>query len=315
MKIVLYHHAVLPVAKYGGSERVVMWLGRGLAELGHEVVLMSFPGSRADFGECVWISNQQDMLRKLPAGVDVIHLRTLPKVEPSCPVLVTIGGNYTNGQVFHPNTVFLSRSHAARHGGRHWVYNGLDPADYTFRTEKDDYFLFLSKARWKVKGVNWALEVARRTGVRLIVAGGWRPTLRSNVRYVGMVGGERKRALLAGARALIFPTLWPEPFGNVVTESLASGTPVITTNNGAMPELVTEEVGFRCDDVEAMCRAVKRIGEINPRDCRRRVEEHFDHRRLATDYLRLYQRVIERGSLLEPGWEPPRAPEGRPEWE
>lgn len=314
MRIVLYYHSVMPVSKYGGSQRVVMWLGRGLAELGHHVYLMSFPGSRADCAECIWVSNQRDLVRKLPADAEVVHLRSNPESEFPRPVLVTIGGNYSDGRRFHPDTVFLSRSHARRHHARRFVYNGLDPADYEFRPAPAGYLLFLSKVRWKVKGVHWALEVARRTGLPLIVAGGWRPSLRRNVRFVGMVGDERKRELLAGARALIFPTLWPEPFGNVVTEALAAGTPVITTNNGAMPELVTEEVGFRCDSVEEMVAAVGRLDEIDPRACRRRVEEHFNHRRLAADYLELYRLLLERGTILEPGEEPPRAPADGPRW-
>lgn len=308
MKIALHYHSVLPVRKYGGSQRVVMWLARGLAELGHQVYLMSFPGSQADFAECIWISNQQDMARKLPGDVEVVHLRTGPRVELPCPALVTLGGNYCTGETFNPNTSFLSEDHARRHHARHFVYNGLDVAEYTFNPNKSDYFLFLSKVRWSVKGIGWALEVAKRTGINLVVAGGRQLNFRRNVTYVGMVGGTEKRDLLAGAKALIFPTLWPEPFGNVVIEAMASGTPVITTNNGSMPELITPEVGFRCDSVEEMCHAVERIDEIDPAACRERVERNFNHRRLAEDYLKLYQRLIDHGTLLEPGEAPPTAP-------
>ena len=114
-----------------------------------------------------------------------------------------------------------------------------------------------------------------------------------------MVGGEQKRRLLAGARALLFPIRWEEPFGIVVAEALASGTPVIASRRGSLPELVPPEVGFLCDTEDEFVEAVGRIDEIDPAACRRRAEERLDASRMAADYLELYRRALE-GRLEEP---------------
>ena len=116
----------------------------------------------------------------------------------------------------------MSENHARRHGGRAWVHNGLDPADFRFRREKDDYDLFLGRLQ-RAKGYRWAVEGERRTRRRLLLAGGWRPSLSRYVRYVGRVGGERKTDVACGARVLWMPALWEEPCSNAILEALVSG--------------------------------------------------------------------------------------------
>ncbi len=100
-----------------------------------------------------------------------------------------------------------------------------------FRREKDDYDLFLGRLH-RAKGYRLAVEGAKRTRRRLLVAGGWRPSLSRWVRYIGKVGGDRKAALLAGARVLWMPAQWEEPCGNTILEALVSGTPVLGTRRG-----------------------------------------------------------------------------------
>ena len=99
--------------------------------------------------------------------------------------------------------------------------------------------------------------------------------------------------LLAKAKALIFPTQWCEAFGIVTIEAFASGTPVITTHNGAMPEIVEHgKSGFLCKDVDEMAEAIKKIGSINPLDCLKRIEERFNYRRMALEYEALYKDIL-----------------------
>src|SRR3989475_4925046 len=93
------------------------------------------------------------------------------------------------------------------------------------------------------KGYHWAVEAAKRTGHPLIVAGGWRPSFTGSIKYVGEVDGATKAALLARARCLWNPAEWDEPFGLVTIEALLSGTPVLGTRRGALPELITPQVG------------------------------------------------------------------------
>src|SRR5206468_3859740 len=103
-----------------------------------------------------------------------------------------------------------------------------------FRPTKADYDLFLGRLH-SVKGYRWALTGAKRSGRRLLVGGGWRPSFRRNIRYVGEVHGTKKAELLAGARCLWMPALWEEPFGLTLIEALFSGTPVLATRRGGRP--------------------------------------------------------------------------------
>jgi glycosyltransferase involved in cell wall biosynthesis len=121
------------------------------------------------------------------------------------------------------------------------------------------------------------------------------PLLGGDVEYVGEVGNDVKLELLAGARCLLNPIAWPEPFGMVMIEALACGTPVITTPLGAAPEIVDEGVtGFLAPDVDGLTAAMARTGDIDRHACRRAVKERFSMARLAQDHLDLYGRVLGR---------------------
>ena len=197
-----------------------------------------------------------------------------------------------------PNTLFLSRDHARRHGGTAFVHNGVDPAEYRFRAAKDDYDLFLGRLHG-VKGYRWAVEGAKRLRRRIRIAGGWRPSLSRYVRYVGAVGGSRKADLLAGARALWMPALWDEPFGITLIEALVSGTPVLGTRRGSLPEIVSPEVGALGDTLEELIEGRAALDGIGADACRARVERHFTHHVMAAGYLRMFEGYLRTGALPE----------------
>jgi hypothetical protein len=302
MRIGLWFHSTVPVRKYGGTQRTFVWLADALAEAGHEPVLLTPPGSRSRTATVVPIPRgvvrraesepDFDLDAHLPGGLDVLHFHSVVVGRTSVPRLTTIHGNGEPGS-FGPECVFVSRNHMERMGGRHFVLQGLPPEEYTFRARKRDWLLFLAKARWKVKGVDRAERIARAAGVPLVIAGGWRfHPFDRRIRSVGMVGGERKRELLADARALIFPVRWEEPFGLAVIEALASGTPVVASRRGSLPELVTPDTGFLCESEEEFVAALPGLDRIDPAACRARVEERFTARRMAGDYLALYRRAI-----------------------
>jgi glycosyltransferase involved in cell wall biosynthesis len=292
----------LPVDHYGGSQRVVYWLAMAQAQMGHRVTLLAPPGSCCPGVEVREVPAGQRFESWVPADLDIAHFSGAPWVAVAAPFVVTIHGNAPNELVSQPYHVFVSRDHAQRAGSSAFVYNGVNPAELIYRERKDDYFLFLGKVSRPYKGIATALSLARRLGFRLLVAGGtrfslrrsggWMDSLRADVKFLGEVGGTRKAELLAGARALLSPISWNEPFGLVVAEALMSGTPVITTPVGAMPELVTPDVGFLCANEDELAAAVQRVGEIDPAACRRRALAHFSSRACAEKYLHYYKRRI-----------------------
>jgi len=305
MHVAIVSHHRLPVTGYGGTERVVVALVRGLAQLGHRVTLLAPPGTRVPEATIVEIAakllrdRRADLTRAIPTDVDVVHAH-FPIVESSGrggpPLVQTSHVNWKPGRPVPPHTIFLSRDHAHRHGSETFVYNGLDPADFFMRRRKESWDLFLGQLH-SAKGYQWAIEAARRTGHHLIVAGGWRPTFSHVVKYVGEVDNGQKRALLSRARCLWNPVLWDEPFGLVSIEALFSGTPVLGTKRGALPELITAEVGVLRDTLEELLVASVGIHRIDPEACRARAERHFSHLAMATGYVRMYEQLRQTGTL------------------
>jgi len=302
MRIALLYHGVLPVARYGGTGRVVHWLARGLAELGHEVTLLAGPGSRVPEARLVPVDPYRaehadfDPRPLLPAGVEVFHAHRAIAVA-GVPTLWTLHGTATRTD-YPPNMVCLSADHAARSGAAAFVYNGLDPSEYQFRRDKKPYDLYLGRLH-SVKGWQWAVQGARRAGRKLVVAGGWRPILRRGVRVVGPVGGVRKAELLSSAACLWMPARWNEPFGLTLIEAMASGTPVLGTRRGALPEIVSTTTGMLGDTLEELVALRPAIERIDPEACRARVVEKFSHVVMAERYLEVYREVIATGRLRE----------------
>ncbi len=169
----------------------------------------------------------------------------------------------------------------------------------------DGYLAFLGRFS-PAKGADRAIQAARLAERRLVLAGKVDPIdlahVRSEVepwldgdriRIVGEVGGETKRALLAGADALLFPIEWAEPFGLVMIEALATGTPVIGFRRASVPEVIRDGVtGFIVDDIDQMADAIGRLGEIDRADCRREAEERFSVGRMVDDVEAMYERVL-----------------------
>jgi len=191
------------------------------------------------------------------------------------------------------------------------IYHGLPRDLHTYRERPREYLAFLGRISPE-KRVDRAIEIARQAGVMLKIAAKIYPEERayfqqtiepllrdsqSWVEFLGEVGGSNKDEFLGNARALLFPIDWPEPFGLVMIEAMACGTPVIAWRNGAAPEVVTDGVtGFLVESVEEAVRAVGRISSLSRRDCRKIFEERFAAARMARDYVEVYRRLAHAGS-------------------
>ena len=313
MHIAVVSHHRLPVQGYGGTERIVVALVRGLATLGHRVTLIAAQGTKLREATVLEVPPKRlrdptlDLVAMLPPGVDVLHMHfPVRQLPPGIPVLQTLYGNLKPREAVLPHTVFLSKNHAARNGQQTFVYAGLDPQEFVFRDKKDDYDFFIGRLH-SAKGYHWAIEAAKRTDRRLLLAGGWRPTFARKIKFVGEVDGTEKAELLAGARCLWMPALWDEPFGLTTIEALFSGTPVLATRRGALPEVLTDEVGAFGDTLDELIAASHTIRTRAPQACRAHAERWFTHVAQAEGYLRLYKHLQATGTL-PPGAATPWTP-------
>lgn len=301
MHIAVISHHRLPVKGYGGPQRVVVALVRGLVELGHRVTVIATPGSKLPTAPVLEVAPRDHAGNKVagfvPRDVDIAHAHYPISTWPlPLPLVQTLHGNGKAGKPLPPNTVFLSRDHAARHGGTTFVHNGLVSTEFTFRRRKEAWSLFLGRLH-SAKGYHWAIEAAKRTGRRLILAGGWRPSFSNEIKYVGEVDDKQKAALLARARCLWTPALWDEPFGLASIEALFSGTPVIGTRRGALPEIITPDVGALGDSLEELVEASQQIDTRDPECCRARAERLFSHTAMARRYIHVYESLLTSGKL------------------
>jgi glycosyltransferase involved in cell wall biosynthesis len=181
------------------------------------------------------------------------------------------------------------------------VYNPIDVESWPVGYEKDDYLLWVGRFAPE-KGPHRAIQVAREAGRPLILAGTVQPRQErffaeqvapqidgEQIRFVGEVGGARKQQLFARACAFLMPIRWPEPFGMVMVEALAAGTPVLAFAQGAAPEIVEHGVnGFLVSDEHEMAAMVPKAAEIDPDQCRRSAWERFSPERVAAGYERMY---------------------------
>lgn len=198
-------------------------------------------------------------------------------------------------------------SHAPEIAVDRVIHHGLDPEEYPLGRGDGDYLLFLGRMT-PDKGVREAVLAARAAGEQLLIAAKNRepveqsyfteeiaPLLDSNVDVVGEVAGDAKLALLGGAKALLNPIQWAEPFGLVMIEAMACGTPVIACPVGAAPEIVDAgSTGFLCCDHTELVAAIHRVDDLSREACRAAVIQRFSTERMTADHIALYQEMVAR---------------------
>ncbi|HLF40544.1 MAG TPA: glycosyltransferase family 4 protein, partial [Acidimicrobiia bacterium] len=301
----------VPPTGYGGTEAVVDLLARGLRAAGEEVVLFTLGCSTCPVPRR-WVYEEPQVPMGIAAAearhvvrayrvltdCDVIHDHTLlgPSFAPrATPVVTTNHGPFDPGarEIYGAvarRVPIIAISYSQRATAPELpiaavIHHGIDPEAFPVGTGSGGYLLFLGRMAPE-KGAHRAIEVARRAGLPLVLAAKMRepaerryfaecvePHLGADVDFVGEVPQEDKAALLGGARALLNPITWAEPFGLVMLEALACGTPVLSFPNGAAPEIVEHgRTGFLCRDEADMVAAVERLDQLRRSDCRAAVE-------------------------------------------
>jgi glycosyltransferase involved in cell wall biosynthesis len=272
--------------------------------------------------EIVHAAALPDILADL--DVDVIHDHTLagPLLARGreTPTVVTAHGpvcgdlgRYYRMLSRNVHLVAISNAQRAAAPDIDWaatVHNAVPVADFPFQEDKEDYALFLGRI-CPDKGLCQAIDAARDADVRLVIAGKWsepaereyfrrevEPRLGEGVEWFGEASWRQKTELLCGARCLLFPIQWDEPFGMVMVEAMACGTPVVALRRGSVPEIVTDGVtGFVCDDVAQLPAALDKAAALEPRRCRLEAYRRFDVTLMAARYEDVYSRVCGGRSL------------------
>ncbi|WP_158560727.1 FkbM family methyltransferase [Paenibacillus contaminans] len=302
----------VPPRLYGGIERMVHGLTEELAARGFDVYLYARAGSETSAKLVPYEHEGSDpqaiasfVERTMPDGVDLIHDHThhsvIGRKKLPIPTVCSIHDSLKN-PVDHP--VYLSRRALAvigRNEGR-FVYNGIDVQAYPFQENKQSYLLFMGVLNWH-KGIVHALDIAEKSGKRLIIAGpvfnntyyekevAPRLAKNPNVSYVGEVGGEERLSLLADAECMLFPTSWEEPFGLVMVEALACGTPVLALANGAVPEVLAGFPELVCGSAEEMAAKAEAGCYPDPGTLRDYVAGQFTTALMADRYVSVYEEL------------------------
>lgn len=321
----------VPAPAYGGTEAVLDELARGLQAAGHEVLLICHPQSECPVPKKSVIPAEDTVRMgrasielehvigayELVKDYDVVHDHTLAGPiysarYPNLPVVTTNHNPFTRtynalygAAVPRVALVAISQSHAT---STHLpiaavIHHGINVDDYPLGAGDGDYVALLGRMT-ENKGVHRAIAVARAAGMRLKIAAKMRepherayfeefvePHLGDDVIYLGEVDAVGKRELLASAVAMLNPISWREPFGMVMLEALACGTPVVGCPQGAAPEIVEHDVtGFLGDSDHELINGLLSIDRIDRRACREHVRQHFSVERMVEGYVQVFER-------------------------
>jgi glycosyltransferase involved in cell wall biosynthesis len=328
----------VPPRLYGGTERVVSYLTEELVAQGHDVSLFASGDSvtqarlvspspqalRLDQGCIDQLAHHILMLEQVfkeAKEFDVIHFHVDYLHFPLSRRHSLSSVTTLHGRLDIPDLVPLYReflempvisiSHAQREPlpWLNWqgtVHHGLPAKLYKLHPEPGKYLAFLGRISPE-KGVDRAIEIAKRAGLELLIAAkvdrvdeeyfqqAIRPLLdHPLIHFVGELRDAEKDAFLGNALALLVPVNWEEPFGLVMIEAMACGTPVVAYRRGSVPEVIDEGVtGLIVHTTDQAVKAIVRISRLSRKRCRRIFEERFTASRMATDYVAIYERLIE----------------------
>jgi glycosyltransferase involved in cell wall biosynthesis len=324
----------VPPRHYGPWERVVSLLTEGLVERGLDVTLFATadsitkaklvgicprpysedPSLDVKVWECLHISEVFERAEEF----DLIHnhFDFLPLSYSKLiktPVVTTIHGFSSERIVpvykkYNGHVHYVSISNADRNPDLNYVatvYHGIPLEEFTFREQKDDYLLFFGRIHHE-KGTFEAIQIAKRAGCRLIIAGIIQDQKYFNekvapyidgdrIKYIGSVGPDERDEVLGKARALLHIINFNEPFGLSLIEAMACGTPVIARPRGSIPEIIKNgETGFIIESIDEAVQALEKIDTLDKRKLRQHVQENFSVEKMVDGYINVYKEVMNR---------------------
>jgi glycosyltransferase involved in cell wall biosynthesis len=325
----------VPPIHYGGIERIVDMLARGLIARGHEVTVFAHPDSTTVGRLIPWPGrtsrsrldssrNAATLARRVLAKhFDLVHSFSriaylapilplpIPKLmtyqREICPRSIRLGHTLSRGTLWFSAISRWMMRDVEKVGTWRLVFNGVPLAAYEYRSNPGPGapLVFLGRIE-EIKGPHLAIEIARRANVPLVIAGNVPPEHQSwfdkniaphidgeRVAYIGSANDTQKNELLGRALALLMPILWEEPFGIVMAEAMACGTPVLGLARGAVPEVIEHGItGFISGDLDGLVGAVGRLNEIDRAACRKRVETLFSDAAVTEAYLAVYREML-----------------------
>lgn len=317
-----------PPSRYGGTEGVASYLTEGLVKRGHEVTLFGTGDSVTD-ADLRWLfpkpvrpySRHDELVHTTFAfsfadEFDIIHNHSSFSGIALCsliktPSVTTLHGDFNKEELFFfrafkdNNYIAISESQRKRFPDINFldvVYNSIDVDSFPFASKKNGYFLYIGLMAAH-KGPHHAIEVVKRVNGPLRLAGkvdqeyiqfferDVKPALNHQIQFFGEISDSTKKRFYQDAKCLLFPSTWEEPFGLVMIEAMACGTPVVAFDRGAVPEIVVDgKTGFVVQDVDEMVDAVERINEIDPYFCRKHIEKKFDIDQMVKNYEKIYRK-------------------------
>jgi glycosyltransferase involved in cell wall biosynthesis len=335
----------IPPKKYGGIEWVVYNLCEGLTKLGHKVTLFAsgdskvpckliatVPRSLIESG-ISWEDPRYNLLNlaeayKRAKEFDIIHTHIDLWELYFAPLTKTISLHTIHNPLYttkdlkkdirlqllkhfrDQNFVAISKAQkklsAVKLNFVKVIYNGIRIEEFKFNPRPKDYFLWCARVD-KYKGIENAIEIAKRAKIKLILAGRLdphqvdyfekriKPKLGKNIKFIGEFSRKEKAKIYGEAKALLYPIEWHEPFGLNMVEAMACGTPVIAFKMGSVPEVVKNgKTGFVVETIEEAVEAVKEIEKIKREDCRKWVEENFTAEIMVKNYEKLYFELLKK---------------------
>ncbi|MDS1030181.1 glycosyltransferase family 4 protein [Bacillota bacterium LX-D] len=321
MKIAMISTNLLrtPPVMYGGAEKVISLLTEELVKRGHEVTLFATGDSLTSahlnylYEKPDWSWEKETKFAQYAFAnckeFDLVHNNSYPGLEMAqfCPVpTVTTMHSLSAHYKKYRDNMYIAISSRQRFLFRELrkvrvIHHGLDVNQYPFSSDCDNYLVWVGRICWE-KGVHHAVQGARKYGLPLKLIGPIadedyfsqkiKPYLGGKIEYLGEMG-ESKNQIVKKAKCFLMPIEWEEPFGLVIIEAMACGTPVIAFNRGAVMELIDHgRTGFIVTCPEEMFQAVENIDQIDRLNCRQHVMKNFSIEKMASDHEKAYLDIL-----------------------